>query len=977
MELVRGTPLDRFLADHGAIPLERLVPVVDRICEVVHTAHEQGIVHRDIKPSNILFDNKGNPYISDFGIAKLSAENLTESAIIGVPAYMAPEQARGEAIDGRVDIYALGTVLYEMVSGRQPYEADTAIGVMMKHINDPIPHILDVNPNLHPIFEKIIQKAMAKDIKNRFSTVAEITNVLKKMAQNKDLKLSHLSLRNKGLTEIPDYVFNLEHLRTLDISGNQLSALSKSITKLKNLTGLFLSNNQFTDLPEEVLELPNLAVLDLEGNKLASLPDTIKKLQKLTGLFLGHNRLIAFPDVVLDLPKLLWMDLNDNQIPNIPDGVTELRELLILELTGNPLMTPPIEVADQGAEAIKEYFRQLRDGQDYLYEAKLLILGEGGAGKTTLARKITNPDYKLQAYEKSTEGIDILQWSFPLENHKIFRVNIWDFGGQEIYHTTHQYFLTKRSLYALVADTRKEDTNFYYWLNVIEMLSDQSPVLIIKNEKQDRHREINELQLRGQFENLKEILETNLGDNRGLDKISVKIIHMIQELPHVGSLLPKTWVRVRETLEKDKRNHIGLNEYLDICWKSGFTESADSLQLSDYLHDLGVILHFSNDPLLRKTIILKPKWGTDAAYKVLDNQKVIRNLGRFTRDDLSTIWNDAIYADMRDELLRLMMKFHLCYEIPNTPDTYIAPQLLTENQPDYEWDTKENLSMLYTYEFMPKGILTQFIVIMHPLIIEQRYVWKSGLIIEKDKTRAEIIEHYGKREIRIRVHGAHKIELLAIAMFQLDQIHASFRRLKYEKWIPCNCSDCRAVQEPYFYRYDILQKFIEDKQEQIQCQHSYNMVDVRGLLLDVFAGGSQSEKNDGEKIMTKYEINIGAGAKVDGHIVLGSAIENSFIQESFNKAASADISIELKETLKQLARAVDVMNQALTKEQSQEVAGDLDALVQESTKKSPRSKWYQLSADGLIKAAENVGQVGQPVIELAGKVVSLLMALSK
>ena len=79
-----------------------------------------------------------------------------------------------------------------------------------------------------------------------------------------------------------------------------------------------------------------------------------------------------------------------------------------------------------------------------------------------------------------------------MENGQPFRVNIWDFGGQEIYHATHQFFLTKRSLYVLVADTRKEDTDFYYWLNAVELLSDNSPLLIVKNEKQDRHREINE-----------------------------------------------------------------------------------------------------------------------------------------------------------------------------------------------------------------------------------------------------------------------------------------------------------------------------------------------------------------------------------------------------------------------------------------------------------------------------------------------------
>ncbi len=124
-----------------------------------------------------------------------------------------------------------------------------------------------------------------------------------------------------------------------------------------------------------------------------------------------------------------------------------------------------------------------------MYEAKLLIVGEEKAGKTTLANKIQNPQYQLQENQPSTEGIDVIKWSFPLDNEREFKVNIWDFGGQEIYHATHQFFLTKRSLYTLVADTCKKDTDFYYWLNVVELLSDNSPLLIVKNEKQDCQRE--------------------------------------------------------------------------------------------------------------------------------------------------------------------------------------------------------------------------------------------------------------------------------------------------------------------------------------------------------------------------------------------------------------------------------------------------------------------------------------------------------
>jgi internalin A len=261
---------------------------------------------------------------------------------------------------------------------------------------------------------------------------------------------------------------------------------------------------------------------------------------------------------------------------------------------------------------------------------------------------------------------------------------------------------------------------------VVELLSENSPVLIVKNEKQDRIREINERQLRGQFTNLKETLETNLATNRGLEAILDNIRHYISHLLHIGATLPKTWVNVRTALERDKRNYISLDEYFRICEQHGFKERQDQLQLSGYLHDLGVCLHFQDDPLLRKTVILKPEWGTAAVYKILDNPTVQRNLGKFTKADLTKIWCEEQYADMCDELLQLMMKFQLCYLTPNPSPkgegssplpfgegagggVYIAPQLLTENQPEYEWNAGQNLRLRYSYEFMPKGILTRFI----------------------------------------------------------------------------------------------------------------------------------------------------------------------------------------------------------------------------------------------------------------------------
>ncbi|WP_366838087.1 COR domain-containing protein [Nostoc sp. LPT] len=376
---------------------------------------------------------------------------------------------------------------------------------------------------------------------------------------------------------------------------------------------------------------------------------------------------------------------------------------------------------------------------------------------------------------------------------------------------------------------------------LVELLSDNSPLLIIKNEKLERKREINERELQREFSNFKEILTTNLATNRGLPEILNRIKHYITNLPHVGIELPKTWVKVREALENDSREYISLEEYFNICQEHGFNKQEDKLQLSGYLHDLGVCLHFQDDDFLIKTVILKPTWGTDAVYKVLDNPQVIKKLGKFNPNDLKNIWQENKYANMRAELLRLMMKFKLCYEIPSSPGTYIAPQLLSANQPDFNWDESNNLILGYKYHFMPKGILTRFIVEIHSDIEQQTLVWKIGVVLAKDETRAEVIEHYNQREIKVRVAGKRKKELLAVINHELEKIHKSYERLEYKTLVPCNCEKCKDSQTPYFYERDVLYNSLDARNYQIQCQKSFRMVDVRKLIDDVLPTSPSSE----------------------------------------------------------------------------------------------------------------------------------------
>ena len=176
---------------NGPMVLQEAARILAHIAPALDDAHNKGIIHRDLKPGNILFDQFNEPYISDFGIAKLneSQTNVTGSAIVGTPAYMSPEQAQGEGIDGRSDIYGLGVILFELLTGQQPYHGDTPMSVVVKHITDPVPHILDVKPDLPPDIEVIIEKAMAKDRNERFQNVRSLADALSKVASGGTLSL--------------------------------------------------------------------------------------------------------------------------------------------------------------------------------------------------------------------------------------------------------------------------------------------------------------------------------------------------------------------------------------------------------------------------------------------------------------------------------------------------------------------------------------------------------------------------------------------------------------------------------------------------------------------------------------------------------------------------------------------------------------------------------------------------------------------
>lgn len=170
------------LLAQGRIPRPRVVSIVEQVASALDYAHQKGILHRDLKPSNILLDDGGGVFITDFGIARILGEGsgtITTQGVVGTPSYMSPEQARAEPLDGRSDVYSLGVMLFELATGRRPFESDTPYSIAIMHVTMPPPAPRQFEPEISPALEKVIMRALRKKREERYGSAGELAEALR------------------------------------------------------------------------------------------------------------------------------------------------------------------------------------------------------------------------------------------------------------------------------------------------------------------------------------------------------------------------------------------------------------------------------------------------------------------------------------------------------------------------------------------------------------------------------------------------------------------------------------------------------------------------------------------------------------------------------------------------------------------------------------------------------------------------------
>ena len=321
----------------------------------------------------------------------------------------------------------------------------------------------------------------------------------------------------------------------------------------------------------------HLIELDLSELKISQLPHKIRHLTNLRRLYLDMNQLMQVPAELRQLTNLQELDMSGNQLTQVPAELGQLTNLHPLNVVDNPdLLTPPMEVVSQGTEAILSFLSELQKDNVVRYEAKVVIVGQGETGKSSLLRALRHEEFIVGL--PTTHGIEVgnLQLPHPYLAKTEITLNTWDFGGQHIYHATHQFFLTRRSLYLLVWDARAEEGRLDFWLETIRVFAPKAPVLLIATHADERAADLNYERYKTSFPQLAGHFGVSNKDGRGIDELIMAIARQAAELRLMGPW-PLSWVQAEQRLLALSDHHVDAEKYTGYCAEYGVISQVHSI----------------------------------------------------------------------------------------------------------------------------------------------------------------------------------------------------------------------------------------------------------------------------------------------------------------------------------------------------------------------------------------------------------------
>jgi internalin A len=668
--------------------------------------------------------------------------------------------------------------------------------------------------------------------------ISELPELLGNLSQLEDLYLS-----DNRLAHLPESLGNLTRLTMLNVGSNVLESVPESLRNSAGLKELYLSDNRLTSLPEWLGDLGQLATLHVDSNRLAGLPESLGNLTQLIQLDFDNNALVELPESLGDLTRLEQLFLSNNRLRALPASLGELTGLTTLQVHDNPLTTPPPEIVSAGTHATLLFLAEMNEDPVQQWASKIVVVGEGRVGKTSLLKALRGQPH--DAHEESTHGLivdtlDLAHPDPPGAQDVTMRLSTWDFGGQEIYHATHQFFLTDRSLFLLLWDAQIgwEGSKLHYWLDMIKARAPQAPVVLVATHLGPRPPDLPLAELKDTYPGLiVASLSADSASGAGVGDVREVIRREAARLPLMGAAWPRRWLGAADAVRSADAKHITPERLYEIMTAHGVSEISHQLALTSALHSLGELLFYPEDEELSDLVVLHPQWLTTYISRVLDSERVLHDGGVFQHALGNEIWRDVDRA-MRRHFIRMMENFDLSYRTEDRASSLVV-ELLPWDPPDYQeqWDAlltehRRELRLRYRLHTVPPGIPTWFIAREHRFSTPVR--WRSGALVRHtDGAHFGLVtldRHAKTAELRVR--GPYPHDFFSVLKDGFEQTLQRYPGLEIVRSVPCPHLDGDGVPCRHEFRHAQLVARLSRKppRETIECPEHLDDLDVRMLL---------------------------------------------------------------------------------------------------------------------------------------------------